>query len=455
MLQYIKDLSIRFKIAGFIIPSTIAFGILMTGLSLYFLHDYEETSIHDFQAIISEIQGDTNLRRSTFDTKQIVKELSQKADDKIEDIAFILISIVAAVIIMATIGAIIISGFIAKPVQNVARGLQNISSGDADLTERLPVTTADETGKVCLFFNRFLEKLHDIIKNLKMSSTGVNDAALSIHSLIGRVRAKTSSSKELSQTVYRSAGYMSTDMTEISSILGESTTNIHTISSSIEELSKTVHEISTTSSQAQLNTETTKNKMMQLESDVQELGQAGDDISKVTETIAEISEQVNLLALNATIEAARAGEAGKGFAVVANEIKVLAHQTANAASEIQTRIDQVQHVTKTTIAGILDATEVVSGNTDVVATIASAVEQQRAAVVEIAASLSNATEKLDYSNSKISKASGYASDMAEMVNSVTNQVEDVDDAMSSITKTSETLKGLADTSAHLTNQFRT
>ncbi len=455
MLQFILDLSIRFKISGFIIPSTIAFGLVMTSLSLYFLHDYKETSINDFQAIISELQTTSNQQQTGLDREQIVRDLSQKADEKIEDIAFILISIVAAVIIMATIGAMIISGFIANPVKNVADGLQNISSGDADLTRRLPVTTADETGNVCLFFNTFLEKLHDIIKNLQNSSTDVNSAALSIHELIDRIRVKTTSSKELSQTVYRSAGYMTSDMTEISSILEESTSNIHTISGSLEELSETVHEISSTSSKAQLNTENTKSKMISLEVEVQELGQAGEDISKVTETIAEISEQVNLLALNATIEAARAGEAGKGFAVVANEIKELAHQTANAASEIQDRIDQVEQVTETTIAGILDATEIVSSNTDIVSTIASAVEQQRATVVEISTSLSSATEKLDYSNTKISKASGYAADMAEMVNSVTGEVEDVDEAMSSIIKTSESLKVLADTSAHLTHQFKT
>ena len=192
-----------------------------------------------------------------------------------------------------------------------------------------------------------------------------------------------------------------------------------------------------------------------LEKDVQELGLAANDISKVTETIAEISDQVNLLALNATIEAARAGEAGKGFAVVANEIKELAHQTANAATEIQTRIDQVQKVSQATIAGIVEATEMVSDNTEVVSTIASAVEQQTATVNEIGGSISDASEKLDYSNNKVSQASIYADDMANMANSVTEAINELDDAVVSIRDTSENLKDLAANSAKATQQFRT
>ena len=163
---------------------------------------------------------------------------------------------------------------------------------------------------------------------------------------------------------------MSKDMKEIASILEESTGNVHVISAAIEQLTSTVNEIAQTSGKAQHNTESTKKRMQMLEEEVHELGAAGDDISKVTETIAEISEQVNLLTLNATIEAARAGEAGKGFAVVANEIKELAHQTSNAATVIQKRIDHVQKVTQSTITGIVEAAETVSENTDIVATIA-------------------------------------------------------------------------------------
>jgi methyl-accepting chemotaxis protein len=455
MIQYLKDLSIGLKISGFVIPSTIAFGVVMTFLTLYFLNDYKDSSLNDFKLVIEEIQQTDQNGVGQRNSAVLLKEISKKADEKIGNIAILLISIVVAVIIMAAIGAMIISGLIGKPVQCVAEGLQNISSGDADLTRRLKVDADDETGKVSKFFNIFLEKLQEIMRNLKGTVDQMNGAAISIHSLIGIIQNKSSSAKNVSQKVFRSAGYMSSDMKEISTILEESTGSIQEISVAVRELAETINEISKTSSKTHVNTEGAKKKMELLEKDVQELGKAANDISKVTETIAEISGQVNLLALNATIEAARAGEAGKGFAVVANEIKELARQTAGAATEIQTRIDHVQKVSQATIAGIIEATEIVSNNTEAVSTIASAVEEQTATVNEIGSYLSYASEKLDYSNEKVSKASVYADDMAKMANSVTEAINEVDEAVHSIFNTSDSLKKLADDSAKMTQQFRT
>jgi len=455
MLQYLKDLSIRLKISAFVIPSTIAFGVTMTLLALFFLNQYKTTSLDDFRIVIEEIQSHNPEGAATARTEALLEEFSDKADDRIGTIAILFASIVFGVIILAAVGAMIISGLIAKPVRKVATGLENISSGDADLTQRLTVNANDETGKVSRFFNIFLEKLQKIISSIQANGEQLAKDAQSIHSLIKVIQDKTAAAKDLSQKVFRSAGYMNSDMKEVSQILEESTENMHVVSSAVEQLSSTVSEISETSGKAHANTGEAKKRMEQLEEDVQQLGAAGQDISKVTETIADISDQVNLLALNATIEAARAGEAGKGFAVVAHEIKELAKQTAEAATEIQNRIEQVQNVTRTTIDGIVASTRIVSDNTDIVSTIATAVEEQSATVNEIAGSLVRAVEKLDYSNSKVFKASEYATDMAAMADSVTRSVSEVDEAVMSILDTSDSLKKLADNTSETSHQFRT
>ena len=107
------------------------------------------------------------------------------------------------------------------------------------------------------------------------------------------------------------------------------------------------------------------------------------EIAKVLSVIGDISDRTNLLALNATIEAARAGEAGKGFAVVANEIKELAKQTAAATLDIKALIDDVQGTSKTTREEISQISSVIGGVNDIVASIATAVEEQTAATREI------------------------------------------------------------------------
>jgi methyl-accepting chemotaxis protein len=81
----------------------------------------------------------------------------------------------------------------------------------------------------------------------------------------------------------------------------------------------------------------------------QEANTSAKRISEVVELITELASETNLLSLNASIEAARAGEAGRGFAVVAENIKKLAEQTTDSATDINAIIQELETRSEETV----------------------------------------------------------------------------------------------------------
>ena len=75
--------------------------------------------------------------------------------------------------------------------------------------------------------------------------------------------------------------------------------------------------------------------------DMKELETDTANMQTIIDMITNVASQTSLLALNASIEAARAGEAGRGFAVVATEISNLANQTQGATVNITDVIQSV------------------------------------------------------------------------------------------------------------------
>lgn len=307
---------------------------------------------------------------------------------------------------------------IIQPINTVTSSMEDIATGEGDLTKRIQISNKDEIGDLVNWFNTFIENLQDIIKQLAINSTNVESSSKRLAEISTDLMTGTNDTSQRTTTVTKAAETMSEKLNNVAVAMEESSTNTNMVAAAADEMSSTISEISQNAENAREVSSNAVNYANSASENMKQLGTAADKIGRVTETITEISEQTNLLALNATIEAARAGEAGKGFAVVANEIKELAKQTAEATLDIKNLIDDVQSTTKRSEEGIEQIAGVITGVNEIVSTIATSVEGQTIATQEIASNIAQASQGIQEVNENVNQSSVVSAEITTEISEV-------------------------------------
>jgi len=304
---------------------------------------------------------------------------------------------------------ILVVGFpilVTRPLENLLHRIEQIADGDGDLRVRLDVLSRDELGKLSIAFNRFLDKLQPLIKEVGRVTGEVADSA---QSLAGMAAAND----RLISSEHAAVDQVSTAATEMSAAVNEVARNAQNAA----DAARSAEVQSREGAQVVGATITAMRQLAQeVESasgTIQTLEQETANIGAVLAVIKGIAEQTNLLALNAAIEAARAGEQGRGFAVVADEVRALAARTQDSTKDIQQMIERlqvgVQNAVKAMDSGSVKARDSVdraagvdqilseSSNSvgrinDMAAQIATACEEQSSVTEEIARNISDIRE---------------------------------------------------------------
>ncbi len=367
------------------------------------------------------------------------------------------ISILISVISLCLLGLIIFflsRLVIVRPINRVIDSLTDISQGEGDLTKRLEVNTNDELGKLAGVFNSFIEKLQVMIKDVSGGVATLSSSSTELSSISDQVSTGATQTSGKSESVAAATEEMTRNMSSISAAMEESSINLNTVASSAEEMNATINEIARSAENARGISENAVSKASDSSQTMDQLGGAAQAIGKVVETITDISEQVNLLSLNATIEAARAGEAGKGFAVVANEIKDLAKQTSDASMDIKDKIDHIQESAAISQTGMSEITNVIGNVNDIVATIATAVEEQSAATREIAENINQASSGIQEVNENVSQSSSVADEIAKDISAVNQSAGDMADTGNQVQLSAGDLSRLAEELNQMVGQFK-
>jgi methyl-accepting chemotaxis protein len=259
--------------------------------------------------------------------------------------------IVAVAVIAALLTVLLawlLTRSIVSPLNRALQVAQTIAGGN--LTTVIEIDGQDEPARLLGALSGMQDNLRKTIEQIAGSATQLGAAA-----------------EELSTVTQEASRGMQQQNNEIE----QAATAVNEMTAAVEEVARnavSTSEASNQSTQAAREGRDrvveTVNAIQTMTHDVQNtslmiegLATQGRDIGKVLDVIRAIAEQTNLLALNAAIEAARAGEAGRGFAVVADEVRALAHRTAQSTQEIEKMVAGIQNGTGEAVSSMAQSNQ--------------------------------------------------------------------------------------------------
>lgn len=372
----------------------------------------------------------------------------------------LMITITIVSILLAIVISYVLSRNISKPVGQVTDALEEIAQGNLSM-EPLNIKNRDEIGKMANSFNTMLEDLRGIVSS-------VSDSSMQVAANAQELSASSEQSLASSQMVAKSAENQLHTSTEQSHFMNTSIDSMNELRTSIDQISgdneQMLHATNDVKVLIDQGATSIKNVVNQMETIhetfkdttamMHTMEQHSNSIQNITSLITDIADQTNLLALNAAIEAARAGEHGKGFAVVAEEVRKLAEQSKNSATEIGSMVEQIQQTssdaTKTIVAGgtkVDEGMEKTSESLHVFRNIESGigevvyrVESVSAAVEEIQAMTGSVIESVQHVQQLAAQTADTASDTSAATEEQLAATEEISSNAQSLSDLAEKLQ---------------
>lgn len=274
-------------------------------------------------------------------------------------------------------------------------------------------------GELCLAIN----KVKNNSDNISESSEGINQMLVDMSDELELAAAET---EEISANMEQCTATIE-EVNSISQIINQNAEQSSIkASSTLEFADKIQHEAQEAYNDAvssRENVETAFNRCSDKLKNALEKITVVENISSMSNSILEISQQTNLLSLNASIEAARAGEQGKGFAVVAEEVRKLAEQSASTVNAIQDSVTDTLEAVK----------ELSETSSELLSVVEKDILNDYEKLIEITLSYK---ESGDNFKGIMKDFSGSSKEIADSMSNVSANIEELTDAITSVSKSS-------------------
>ena len=342
-----------------------------------------------------------------------------------------MLAISVALILIAVLFILIISGRFAKPIRLLRDECLLLAQGDFRHRES-KVKTEDEIGQLAQGFLAMRTNLQTLVSKVQSQTDQVAAAS---EELTASAEQSAQAANQVAQTITDVANGSEKQLKAVDNARAV----VEGMSAGIEQVSANANEISGTAAKsagaAQEGSQAVSKAVSQMGTIEQtvtasakvvaKLGERSKEIGQIVATISGIAGQTNLLALNAAIEAARAGEQGRGFAVVAEEVRKLAEQSETAAKQIAGLIGEIQQDTDSAVIAMDAGTKEV---------------RIGAAVVDVAGkSFNDIFRAINDISGQMREISAAMEDLASGSQQIVTSVRDIDAISKEIAEESQTV----------------
>ncbi|QLE87025.1 HAMP domain-containing protein [Shewanella sp. Scap07] len=342
---------------------------------------------------------------SAFTKAELLKKQIRDSNAGYKTVALI---VTISVLLLSIITAVYSQKLLLQRLQEIKNGINEITSGGGDLTQKIAIKQRDEIGELGQAFNEFIESLHGLISQVRQEvvqlSSSREQLMLSANSGLAVADKQSSASDMIVSAVHQ----MSMSTKELADIA--STTADETKSAMVK---------------AQQGSEKIKESVLEIDhlygsienaaQGSKKLSEDSNNISGVLDVIRGVAEQTNLLALNAAIEAARAGEQGRGFAVVADEVRSLAQKTQESTDSIQVMIEALQ-------AGVGDVVNQIEDGFNKVSSTVNLIRETEQSLERILASISTVSDMTTQTAAATEEQTAVTDDINKNLHSLNEQI---------------------------------